>query len=114
VRDDLERLLDIQEAISKIEKYAARGREAFERDELIQNWIVRHLQIIGEAARAISPAFQQQHHDWPWGPMTGMRNILVHHYFDIDTAVVWSVVEKDLSDLKNKVQAALQSTGPLP
>jgi uncharacterized protein with HEPN domain len=43
----------ILDAIDNIERYAARGREAFERDELIQNWVVRHLQIIGEAARAL-------------------------------------------------------------
>lgn len=107
MRDDRERLLDIQDAIVRIEKYAARGHQAFEQDELIQNWMVRHLQIIGEAARALSQRFQQDHADWPWAPMTGMRNILVHHYFDLDTAVVWSVVENDLPDLKTKVEAAL-------
>ncbi len=45
MRKDRERLLDIVEAIERIDKYAARGREAFEREELIQNWVVHHLQI---------------------------------------------------------------------
>jgi uncharacterized protein with HEPN domain len=58
MRDDRERLLDIQEAIERIEKYAAQGQEAFERDELIQTWIVHHLQIIGEASRAISSSLR--------------------------------------------------------
>jgi uncharacterized protein with HEPN domain len=53
VRDPSERLRHMLDAIGNIERYAARGREAFERDELIQNWVVRHLQIIGEAARAL-------------------------------------------------------------
>lgn len=111
MRDDRERLLDIQEAIAKVEKYAARGRQAFEQDELIQTWIVRHLQIIGEASRALSSTFQQANADWPWGSIKGMRNILVHNYFEIDTAIVWSVVEHDLPDLKQKVEAALQFLG---
>ena len=51
MRDDRERLLDILEAIERIERYAARGREAFENDELLQTWVVHHVQIIGEAAR---------------------------------------------------------------
>jgi len=51
VRDARERLQDILDAIDHIQRYAARGREAFEADELLQNWFVRHLQIIGEAAR---------------------------------------------------------------
>ncbi|MBI3246259.1 MAG: DUF86 domain-containing protein [Deltaproteobacteria bacterium] len=57
MRDDRERLLDIQEAIARIEKYTVQGQEAFEQEELIQNWIVHHLQIIGEAARSLSPDF---------------------------------------------------------
>lgn len=43
MRDDTEWLLDIIEAIERIERYASRGRDAFEKDELIQNWIVNHL-----------------------------------------------------------------------
>lgn len=108
MRDDRERLLDIQDAIDRIDKYAARGRLAFEQDELIQNWMVRHIQIIGEAARALSDEFRQSHADWPWSQIIGMRNILVHHYFDIDTTAVWSVVENDLVDLKGKVATAVQ------
>lgn len=46
MRNDRERLLDIKEAIERIEKYAARGRETFERDELIQTWILHNLQIL--------------------------------------------------------------------
>ncbi len=55
MRDDRIRLEDIVEAAEAIEKYAARGRPAFEQDELIQSWIVRHLQNIGEAARRYRP-----------------------------------------------------------
>lgn len=53
MRDPKERLRDILDAIANIERYVARGRQAFESDELIQNWFVRHLQIIGEAARGL-------------------------------------------------------------
>ena len=107
MRDDRERLLDIQEAIARIEKYAARGRESFEHDELIQSWVVHHLQLIGEAARALSDAFRGQHAEVPWSQIIGMRNILVHHYFEVDVNVVWSVVERDLIDLKGKVDRIL-------
>lgn len=48
------KLRDILEAIERIEKYSPKGREAFERDELIQVWMVRHLEIIGEACRTLS------------------------------------------------------------
>jgi uncharacterized protein with HEPN domain len=51
MRDDRERLRDILEAIERIERYTSKGREEFMQDELIQTWVVHHIQIIGEAAR---------------------------------------------------------------
>jgi uncharacterized protein with HEPN domain len=107
MRDDRERLLDIQEAIERIQKYAERGREAFERDELIQTWILHNLQILGEAARAISADFKQQHPEVPWQQIAGMRNILVHDYFGIDVSIVWAVVESELPILKQQVLVML-------
>ncbi|MCX9025011.1 MAG: DUF86 domain-containing protein [Candidatus Methanoperedens sp.] len=108
MRDYNERLLDILEAIERIEKYAAQGREDFENDELVQTWIVHHLQIIGEAARALPDSFIDQHPEINWSEIIGMRNILVHNYFGVDVDVVWAVVERDLPDLKHKIQAILQ------
>jgi uncharacterized protein with HEPN domain len=63
MRDYNERLLDILEAIERIEKYAARGREAFEHDELIQTWMIHHLQIIGEAASALPDSIREKYLD---------------------------------------------------
>lgn len=100
MRDDRQRLLDLHEAIERIEKYAVQGREAFEQDELIQTWIVHHLEIIGEAVRALSDEFRAQHADVPWSSIIGMCNILIHQYFGIDTAAVWAVVEHNLPDRK--------------
>jgi uncharacterized protein with HEPN domain len=111
VRDDRERLLDMSEAIARIEKYAVRGRESFEQEELIQTWILHHLQIICEAARAISSEFKQRHPEIAWPQIAGMRNILVHHYFGIDTAIVWAVVERDLPELTQHVNNLLSDLG---
>lgn len=108
MRDDKERLRDIKEAIERIEKYVSKGRKAFESDELIQNWIVRHLQIIGEATRSLSSEFRERHPDVAWSKIIGMRNILVHDYFGIDTEVVWRAVECDLPELKQKIKKLLQ------
>lgn len=58
MRESRERLMDILEAIERIEKYTIHGRDTFEHDELIQTWMVHHLQIIGEAARALPDNFR--------------------------------------------------------
>ena len=96
MRDDRERLLDILEAIERIEKYTARGRSVFDEDELIQTWVLHHLQIIGEAVRALSPETTSRSDEIEWAKIIGMRNILVHNYFSIDTEIVWAVIENEL------------------
>lgn len=107
MRDDRERLLDIREAIENIQKYTAHGKDAFSKDELIQTWILHHIQILGEAAARISDEFQEQHTDIPWFKIVGMRNILVHDYFKIDINAVWSVVETDLPTLYDQIKHIL-------
>lgn len=114
MRDDGARLQDILEAIARIEKYATRGREAFECDELVQIWVVHHLQIIGEAARSLSDTIRGRHPELAWPAIIAMRNILVHQYFGIDLDEVWSTVERDLPGLKRTIEAMLQELGEKP
>jgi uncharacterized protein with HEPN domain len=108
VRDPKERLRDILDGIANIERYAARGRQAFESDELIQNWFVRHLQIVGEAARGLPQELRDREQTVPWSKIMGMRHILVHDYFAVDTDILWDVIERDLPDLKAKVETILR------
>jgi len=114
MRNDRERLLDIEEAVERIKKYASRGREAFENDELIKNWTVHHLQILGEAAARISEDFRNSHENIPWPKIIGMRNILVHDYFGIDIDIVWSVIEKDLPELEENIKDLLKESPSEP
>jgi len=65
LRDPQERLKDILDAITRIEKYTTQGREAFEESELIQIWVIHHLQIIGEAAARLGKDFHAAHPEIP-------------------------------------------------
>jgi uncharacterized protein with HEPN domain len=105
LRRDRQRLEDILEAIERIEKYSREGRAGFDRDELVQTWIVHHLQIVGEAVRALSDDARHRRPEIPWEQIAGMRNILVHDYFGIDLDEVWAAVERDLPPLKAAVLA---------
>ena len=108
----LSRLQDILEVIEKIDRYSSKGREAFDSDELVQTWIIHHIQIIGEAARRGSDELKARHADIPWSQIIGMRNILVHDYFGVDLEEVWSTVMRDIPDLKRKIQSILKKLSP--
>lgn len=114
MKTDEGRLRDILDAIEKIEKYANRGRTAFENDELIQVWCVHHLQIIGEAAHKISAETREIHAETPWTKIIGMRHVLVHDYFGIDLDIVWEVVDRNLPDLECNVRAILRGMSDQP
>jgi uncharacterized protein with HEPN domain len=101
-------LRDILEALANIERYRDRARTAFERDELLQTWFLRHLQIIGEAARALPEEIRAQAPEIAWGDVIGMRNVLVHGYFDIDLDIVWDAVQRDAPALKPIIERLLR------
>jgi len=89
MRDDRERLHDMLEAIHKIEQYV-HGESVpivSQESELVEVWVVHHLQIIGEAASRISHALREQYPEVAWGGMIGMRHVLVHGYFETDTEI---------------------------
>lgn len=109
MRDDRERLLDIEEAIERIERHAGISRAGFDRDELVQTWMVHALQTIGEAARKLSPELQARYRDVPWSEIIGMRTILVHHYFEVDPDAVWQAVTVSVPALKPQVRHILET-----
>jgi uncharacterized protein with HEPN domain len=83
MRDDAERLRDMLEAIVNIEKYASKGQQSYLTNELIQVWIVHHIQIIGEAAASLSSSLRDRYPDILWTDIVAMRNVLVHEYFGV-------------------------------
>lgn len=111
MRDDRERLLDISEAIQRIEKRSPQQLELFSEDEMAQVWVIHHLMIIGEAVRALSPEIRGRYPEMPWCKIIGMRNILVHGYFGVDVGIVWSVVNNDIPQVKEQIERMIAELG---
>jgi uncharacterized protein with HEPN domain len=107
VRDDAGRLQDILDSIQRIEERIGGGRQRFESDEMLQVWVVHHLQIVGDAARSISPALRVAHPEIPWTNVIAIRSLLVHEYFGVDLEEVWSTPVNDLPLLRPEVEAML-------
>jgi len=98
-RDDAY-LLDMLLAARKVMKYAEGADfKQFDQDEIMQDAIMRRIQIIGEAARKVSKEFKGEHPEIPWHEIAGMRNRLVHEYFKVITEKVWEAVQRDIPDL---------------
>lgn len=104
MRRDEERLQDILDAITAIERYTEQGRAAFDQQELLQVWVAYHLQMIGEAASALSNELKAASVDVPWVQIIGLRNLLVHEYFRIDPQILWDVTQQDLRPLEDAIK----------
>jgi uncharacterized protein with HEPN domain len=101
----------IVESIQLIEEYSLNlSAKEFQSDRAAQDAIIRRLEIIGEAVKNIATSFKIKHSDIPWKQMAGMRDILIHEYFDIDLSLTWSVVKRELPFVKEKLQAILDSS----
>jgi uncharacterized protein with HEPN domain len=85
-----------REAVQFVE---GRSRADLDNDRMLNLALVQLLEIIGEAVRALSPAFCQSYPEIPWKKMVGMRDRLIHGYFDINLDIVWETIKKDLPDL---------------
>ena len=103
-RDYKAYLKDILDSIKKIEKYTNRiFFDKFSSDELIQDGVIRNLEIIGEAVKNISDDVKNKYSDIDWKKIAGLRDILVHAYFGIDVEIVWDIVKNKIPELKQEI-----------
>jgi len=102
----------IQQALAQARDHVGdMDKDAFLADLRTQQAVTMNLIIIGEAANKIvasDAAFVQAHPDFPWQGVRGMRNRMVHGYFDINLDVVWDTVRQDFPALREKVDALLK------
>lgn len=111
MRDESVYLKHIRDAIARVELYTARGQKAFFQDTMVQDAVIRNLEVIGEAVKNLSPAFRRRHPAIPWRSITALRNVLIHEYFGVDLEIVWRVVRRRPPTLKRSVEMLLSKSG---
>ena len=89
---------------------ANRSRDHLDADITLNLSLVRLLEIIGEAARGVTPAFRDANSAVAWHKMAGMRNRLIHAYFDVNLDMVWQTVTQDLPPLIEMLERIIQRT----
>lgn len=108
-KDDTIYLKHILDAIKRIEKYlpADMNPQLFNKTPLIQDGVIRQIEIIGEAAKGLSEKIKGRHPEIPWKDIVGMRNKLIHDYFGVDMDAVFDTVKKNIPDLKKGIKTIL-------
>ena len=114
MKDDRVYLIHIHECIERIERYTQGGEEAFLTDTRTQDAVLRNLHTLSESTQRLSQALKTSHPEVDWRGIAGFRNILVHDYLGVNLALVWEMVERDLQDLKAKIQDIMQALGLKP
>ncbi len=108
---DKERLEHILAAIDRVARYTKdKTFDDLLADDMMYYAVVKNIEMMGEAANMLTSEFQESHPETPWKMVKGMRNYIVHEYFQIDNAVVWDVVTNELSTLREQITLYLAET----
>ena len=106
---DKVRLEHIVQAIERIKRYTNGKRfDDLVEDDMMYYAVVKNIEIIGEAANLLTNEFKSEHPDTQWKLITGMRNYIVHEYFQVDNTVIWDVIQNDLPNLETQIKDYLQ------
>ncbi len=101
----------LQDALDAIEDIVAfvgtMNLGEFQADKKTLHAVVRNLEVIGEAVKAVPHDVRERHPQVPWQRIAGLRDILIHHYFRIDVDIVWDVVQNKLPELRQQLQTIL-------
>jgi uncharacterized protein with HEPN domain len=107
--DDLTRLKHIRDSAKEALSFVKnRTRGDLDHDRMLSLALVRLVEIIGEAANYVSEPCQSRYFKIPWRQIIGMRNRMIHAYFDVDLDIVWQVITQDLGLLLIEVEKAIK------
>jgi uncharacterized protein with HEPN domain len=89
----------MRDALAAVCEYTVGGREAFFASPMIQDAVLRNLEVLGEAVKGLDDSSRSRAPDVPWRRIAGMRDVLIHEYFGVDLGVIWRVVEDEVPEL---------------
>jgi len=100
VKEDRIYLLHIRDALERILKYTAQGKQAFFADPRTQDAVIRNLEVVGEAVKNLSESLKARHASTPWKRIAGMRDKMIHEYFGVNLQLVWDAIEQEVPPLQ--------------
>jgi uncharacterized protein with HEPN domain len=111
-KDDRVFLQHVLDSITIIEEYLQGvDEEKFMQTRLLQDGVIRQIEIVGEAIRHVSKDMRHTYSEIPWQDVAGMRDKLIHDYFGVDLEKVWLTTQEDLPVLKQQIIGILKDYG---
>jgi uncharacterized protein with HEPN domain len=104
-------LNNIQECIDNIKSYTSEGKQAFRENKMIQDAVIRNLEIMGEATKRLSTELRTKYNQVSWRQIAGLRDVLIHDYLRVDLQEVWLIIEEDLPKLEKQIKEILVEEG---
>ena len=107
-KDNIIRLRHMLEAAKEAISFSEnKTKNDLHSDRMLALSIIKSIEIIGEAASTVTKDFRDSHNEIPWASIVGMRNRLIHVYFDIDLDRVWDTLTDDLPPLISTLEQAI-------
>jgi uncharacterized protein with HEPN domain len=104
IKSDLAYIDHILDCIRKISEFSnGLSLKEFKTNDLVQDAIIRNIEVIGEASKKISQDTKQTCYKIPWKEMSGMRDKLIHDYLGVDVDVVWKTIKEDIPSLEKLI-----------
>lgn len=107
MKDDNIYIEHIIDCIDRIDEYTENDQFVFMNSQMVQDAVIRNLQILSESTQKLSEALKAQHPEINWKAISGFRNILVHNYLGLDLPQIWIVIENRLPSLKDSLEKLL-------
>ena len=109
MNDDKLYLIHISECLADINEYMIGGRDTLMTSKLIQDAVIRKLQVLAESTLRLSEGTKALHSEVNWRAIRGFRNVVVHDYLKVNLDAVANIIDQDLPSLKNAVESMLVS-----
>lgn len=108
-KDTLVFLKHVKDFCNDISSFVGKAtKKDFLDNMMMQDAVVRKIEIIGEAVKNVPHNFREKYPQVPWKKIAGMRDKIIHHYFDVDLDTVWATIQKDIQELKEMAEEIIK------